>query len=192
MSETQTSKAPAGEWIGPRPTNLEIFAVMFVGVAGIMIAGVGPDLLGNLERTNRLTSSQLGQAFAAELLTLGLAAFLSGAVLKPERLKMIGVITALALTGLNAATPMFSGDMVIAVRAVAGLPSGVLMWIAVAMIARTPTPERWSGAYLAIQTLAQLLMSRVIGPVTQGFGADAGWFVLAAYFAVTAMVALLS
>ncbi len=192
MSETQASNPSAGEWIGARPSNLEIFAVMFLGVAGIMIAGVGPDLLGNLERTNRLTSSQLGQAFAAELLTLGLAAFISGAVLKPERLKTIGVVTALALTGLNAATPLFSGGMVIAIRALAGLPSGVLMWITVAMIARTPTPERWSGAYLAIQTLAQLLMSRVIGPVTQGVGADAGWWVLAAYFAATAAVALFS
>jgi hypothetical protein len=186
------SQAHKGQWIGLRPSNREIFAVMFVGVAGIMIAGVGPDLLGNLERTNRLTSSQLGQAFAAELLTLGLAAFMSGAVLKPERLKAIGVVMALALAGLNAATPLFSGDMVIAIRAVAGLPSGVLMWITVAMIARTPTPERWSGAYLAIQTLAQLLMSRLIGPVTQGYGADAGWLVLAAFFALTAMVAVLS
>src|SRR5689334_8773607 len=100
MSESQTVTASAGEWIGPRPSNLEIFAIMFVGVAGIMIAGVGPDLLGNLERSGRLTPSQLGQAFAAELLTLGIAAFVSGAVLKPARLKLIGVVAALALTGL--------------------------------------------------------------------------------------------
>lgn len=169
---------------------MEIFAIMFVGVAGIMIAGVGPDLLGNLERTGRLTPSQLGQAFAAELLTLGLAAFIAGAVFKPVRLKLIGLITALLLAGFNAVTPMFSGDMIIAIRAVAGLPSGVLMWITIAMIARTPTPERWSGAYLAIQTLAQLLMSRLIGPITGSQGADAGWFVLAGFFVLTAVSAL--
>ena len=187
--DSKTDATPGGQWIGPRPSNLELFAIMFVGIAGIMIAGVGPDLLGNLERTGRLTASQLGQAFAAELLTLGIAAFASGAALKPERLKLIGIVMALALTALNAATPMFSGDMVIAVRAVAGLPSGVLMWITIAMIARTPTPERWSGAYLAIQTLAQLLMSRLIGPATGSYGADAGWYVLAAFFAVTAVLA---
>lgn len=184
------SETTGGNWIGPRPSGLEIFAVMFVGVAGIMIAGVGPDLLGNLERAGRLTANQLGQAFAAELLTLGLAAFISGALLKPVRLKLIGVAAALALTGLNAGTPYFSGDMIIAIRAVAGLPSGVLMWLTIAMIARTPTPERWSGAYLAIQTLAQLLMSRLIGPVTGEYGVDAGWWVLSAYCAITALLTL--
>lgn len=181
-----------GAWIGPRPSSLEIFAVMFVGVAGIMIAGVGPDLLGNLERNGRLTASQLGQAFAAELLTLGLAAFVSGAALKTERLKLIAVTMAVALTVLNAVTPNFSGDMIIVIRAVAGIPSGVLMWLTIAMIARTPTPERWSGVYLTVQTLAQLLMSALLGPVMKTYGADAGWWALAAFCAATAAFALLS
>ncbi len=186
-SETQT-----GTWIGERPSGIEIFAVMFAGVAGIMIAGVGPDLLGNLEREGRLTASQLGQAFAAELLTLGLAAFVAGAALKPVRLKLIAVTMALALTALNAATPAFSGDMIIAIRALAGVPSGVLMWLTIAMIARTPTPERWSGAYLTIQTLAQLLMSALLGPVMKSYGADAGWWALAAFCVATAGFALLA
>lgn len=183
---------PNGAWIGPRPSNLQIFAVMFVGVAGIMIAGVGPDLLGNLERNGRLTANQLGQAFAAELLTLGLAAFIAGAVLKPERLKLIAVVMAVALTALNAVTPYFGGDMIIVIRAVAGVPSGVLMWLTIALIARTPTPARWSGVYLTVQTLAQLLMSAVLGPLMKSYGADAGWLALAAFCAVTAAFALLS
>ena len=45
-----TSEASNGGWIGPRISNLEIFAVMFVGVAGIMIAGLQPLLLGERAR----------------------------------------------------------------------------------------------------------------------------------------------
>ena len=66
---------PSAGWIGPRPSNLEIFAVMFVGVAGIMIAGLQPLLLGTLSHEGKITANQLGQAATAELLTLGLAAF---------------------------------------------------------------------------------------------------------------------
>ena len=55
------------------------------------------------------------------------------------------------------------GDVV---RALAGVPSGMLIWIAVAMIARSPTPERWSGIYLTIQTLAQFVPRRC----THGLG----------------------
>ena len=190
--DLMNAETPNGAWIGPRPSNLEIFAVMFVGVAGIMIAGVGPDLLGTLVRAKRLTDNQLGQAMAAELLTLGLAAFASGAVLKPVQLKLICVVMALVLVGLNSATPYFSGDMIIAIRAIAGLPSGVLMWVTIAMIARTPKPERWSGAYLAIQTLAQFMMIALSGTVVRNYGGDTGWWGLAGFYALTAVFALLA
>ena len=70
-----------GGWIGPRLSKLEIVAVMFVGIAGIMIAGLQPLLLGTLSHEGKITANQLGQAATAELLTLGLAAFLRLAAL---------------------------------------------------------------------------------------------------------------
>lgn len=164
---------------------------MFVGVAGIMIAGLQPLLLETLSHEGKLTPSQLGQAGSAELLTLGLAAFVAGAVLKTERLKLIGAVTALVLAGLDAATPLFSGDAITLIRAVAGLPSGILMWVAIAMIARTPTPERWSGIYLTVQTLAQFLMATALAAtVVPTYGASGGWVAMGAFCIVTALVAL--
>ncbi len=178
-------------WIGQRPSNLEIFAVMFVGVAGIMIAGLQPLLLETLGHEGKLTPNQLGQAGAAELLTLGLAAFVAGAVLKTVRLKAISIFTALILVALDAVTPFFSGDAITLIRALAGIPSGVLMWVAIAMIARTRTPERWSGIYLTVQTLAQFLMATLLAvTVVPIFGAGGGWVAMAVFCGVTAIVAL--
>ena len=53
---------PAAGWIGPAPTAVQQFAAVFVGVVGIMFAGVGPLLLGGLEAAGRLSAAQLGQA----------------------------------------------------------------------------------------------------------------------------------
>lgn len=45
-----TSTARTADWIEAQPTGLEILAVMFVGVAGIMIAGLQPLLLETLSQ----------------------------------------------------------------------------------------------------------------------------------------------
>lgn len=185
------SIAPIGEWIGPRPTRSQFSAVMFLGVTAIMIAGLQPLLLGTLATEGRLTSNQLGQAATAELLAMGLAAFVSGAALKPAQLKLIGIIASLVLAAIDFATPFVAGDVITLVRGLAGLPSGVLMWITVALIARTPTPERWSGVYLTVQTLAQFVMATVLSAtVVPRFGSDGGWFALGGLCVVTAIVAL--
>lgn len=187
-----SSESQTAGWIGPRPSGLEIFAVMFVGVAGIMIAGLQPLLLGTMAQEGRITANQLGQAATAELLAMGAAAFLAGAILKPERMKIIGVLMALMLAGLDAATPLFVGDTITLVRGMAGLPSGVLMWVALAMIARTPRPERWSGIYLTVQTLAQFLMATLLAAtVVPVYGASGGWVALAAFCVATALIAFL-
>jgi predicted MFS family arabinose efflux permease len=186
------TEAQTGSWIGPKPSTREIVAVMFVGVAGIMIAGLQPLLLGTLSHEGRITANQLGQAATAELLALGLAAFLAGAVLKPVRLKLIAVVMALVLAALDAATPLAEGDNITLIRGLAGLPSGVLMWVTIAMIARTPAPERWSAAYLTVQTLAQFLLATLISiAVVETYGASGGWIALAGFCVLTAIIAFL-
>ncbi len=184
-------EAPVGQWIGPRPSRLQFSAVMFLGVTAIMIAGLQPLLLGTLEHEGRLTANQLGQAATAELLAMGLAAFVSGAALKPAQLKLIGIAASLILAAIDLATPFVAGDVITLIRGLAGLPSGVLMWITIALIARTPTPERWSGVYLTVQTLAQFVVATILSAtIVPSFGSDGGWFALGCLCLVTAVVAL--
>lgn len=188
MAHTASS-SPA--WIGRPPTLIDAVSVMYVGVVGIMIAGVQPLLLGALQAEGRLTAAQLGHAATGELLTMGLAAGLAGVLLKAERLRAIGLAAGLLLAVLDAATLKASGEAITLVRAAAGLPSGVLMWITIGMITRAPRPERWSGVYLTLQTLAQFLVSLwLTGAVVARYGANGGFLALAGISALAGLAAL--
>jgi len=182
--------APAA-WIGARPTALQLGVILLVGVSGVMIAGLQPLLLGALLQEGRITAAQLGHAATAELLLMGVASAYAGGRWKAERLRAIGASSALVLAALNVATLWASGEMVTLVRALAGVPSGVLIWITIAMIARSPTPERWSGIYLTIQTLAQFLAATALTAwVIAPAGANGGFIALAVFCVVSAVAAL--
>lgn len=182
--------APA-EWIGERPTALQLGVILLVGVCGVMIAGLQPLLLGTLAQEGRITAAQLGHAATAELLLMGAACAYVGARWKAERLPSIGVISALALAALNIATVWANGETVTLIRALAGVPSGVLIWITIAMIARSPTPERWSGIYLTVQTLAQFLLAAALTAwVISRTGANGGFVALAVLCFISAIAAL--
>jgi hypothetical protein len=182
--------APA-DWIGARPTAFQLGLILLVGVCGVMIAGLQPLLLGALLQEGRITAAQLGHAATAELLLMGIASAYAGGRWRAERLRAIGATSALALAGLNVATIWASGEMVTLIRALAGVPSGVLIWITIAMIARSPTPERWSGIYLTIQTLAQFLTATALTAwVIAPAGANGGFIALAVLCVVSAFAAL--
>ena len=65
-------------WIGARPTNAQIFALMFCGVVGLMIPGLQPLLLGALVEEGRVSASQIGVVATGELLAMGLTAGFAG------------------------------------------------------------------------------------------------------------------
>ena len=178
-------------WVGPAPDLVQQLAVFFVGIVGVMFAGVGPLLLGGLQASGRLTAAQLGQAGTVELLAMGVAAALAGPLLGSRRLRLIAVVCGLAMAGLNYATTKVTGDALTLVRGLNGLPSGVLIWLITGLIVRAPRPERWSALYLTLQTLAQLAMVAGISAlVLKPFGVDGGFLCLAFLAIVSALAGL--
>jgi hypothetical protein len=183
--------APA-EWIGERPTALQLGVILLIGVCGVMIAGLQPLLLGTLAQEGRISAAQLGHAATAELLLMGAASAYAGARWQAERLRAIGAISALVLAALNVATVWANGETVTLIRALAGVPSGILIWITIAMITRSPTPERWSGIYLTIQTLAQFVLAAALAAwVISRSGANGGFVALAVLCVICALASLL-
>lgn len=124
-------------WIGARPRATQISALMFSGVVGLMIPGLQPLLLGALAENGRISASQIGLVATAELLTMGLTAGFAGSLLKPLRLNLVAIVSLMALACIDVLTPLARGDLVALVRAAAGVPSGILVWITIAFIART-------------------------------------------------------
>jgi hypothetical protein len=147
------------EAFGPPLSGLEAGAAIALGVLSLLLAGVLPILLAALVDEHRLDARGIGLAAMLEALTMGAATALASALLKPERLRIIGVVAAVALTAIDLATLVVHGDGVFLVRGLAGIPEGLLLWICIGMIARTVTPERWAGVLLTALTLAQFLAS---------------------------------
>ena len=127
-----------------------------VGCVGIMVAGLQPVLLGSLQAAGRISAVELGHAATLELLALGLGAGLSGTLLEGRRLRPIVIAAAVIYALANILTLGVRGEMLTVVRGLAGLPGGVMIWVTTEMIVRSPSPTRWAGVYLAVQTLAQL------------------------------------
>ncbi|MDR3473030.1 MAG: hypothetical protein P4M09_15325 [Devosia sp.] len=176
-------------WIGPRPTPLQISALLLIGAVGMLICGVQPVLLGALLNEHRLSAVQLGWGTTAEFLTLGVSISVAGAFFKTRNMKAkiaIAAVIAIAADGLMHGE---SGLAVVTNRAVCGAAEGVLVWCTTCMIARSAGPARWAGVFLTLQGISQLVFAAG-APVTimSALGADGGFYALAG----TATLALLA
>jgi hypothetical protein len=180
------------EAVGPPLSGLEAGSAIALGVISLLIAGVLPVLLAALVDERRLNAQGIGLAAMLEALTMGAATGLASAVLKPVRLRAIGVAAALALVACDLASLAVHGAGVFLVRGLAGVPEGLLLWICVGMIARTVTPERWAGVLLTALTLAQFVVATLCAVViVPRFHANGGFAFVAALSLLAVPIALM-
>jgi predicted MFS family arabinose efflux permease len=99
-------------------------------------------------------------------------------LIKPVRLRALAVTATIIVASMDILTPSLTGGGIMAARIVAGLASGVLIWITIGLIARTAMPERWAGIYLMTQTLAQLAVATVLASTIPASGAHGGFIAL--------------
>jgi hypothetical protein len=147
------------EAVGPPISGLAAAGALGVGVNSLLVLGVTAVLLGALAAEHRLDNAGIGIVAAIEVLTMGIGTGLVGILLKPRRLRLIGTAGSVGLAAVDFATAGAHGLSIFVLRGLAGLIEGVLLWITVAMIARTTTPERWAGVFFTVQTLTQLLLA---------------------------------
>jgi hypothetical protein len=156
-------------------------AALALGVIGLLLAGVLPAILGVLHEEHRLAATDFGLTATFEGLTLGVATAAIGILLpKPRFLRWIGAGAALALALCDFAGVGAHGTAIIIARGLAGIPEGILLWIAIGMIARTATPERWAGIFFTALTAGQAVYALGFAQwVLPAYGADGGFIALA-------------
>ena len=149
-------------------------------MVALLIVGVAPTLLGALVDEHRISPTGLGVTAMLELFSMGVTTGIAGAFLKPERLRAIGAGASVTLAAVNLSTMHASNEVVYLMRAIAGVPEGLLLWITIGMIARTVTPERWAAVFFSARVLSEMtlafLYARTIIP---SFGADGGFAAMA-------------
>lgn len=179
------------EAVGPALTGVEAGVCITLGINSLLVLGVVPVLFGDLARDGRLTAAGIGQTAMIELLSMGVTIALAAILLKPSRLKAVGVALCLLLAAVDLAGVGASGLTIMVQRAIAGALEGLLLWITVGMISRTVTPERWAGVFFTGQVLAQLLLAMAFDFwVLPRFGPNGGFVSLALVSLATAPVAL--
>ncbi|WP_394761211.1 MFS transporter [Phenylobacterium sp.] len=188
---TASQDHTVAEVAGPAYTPTETGAAILLGVLALLISGLLGLLLSTLAEEHRLATSGIGVAAMLEALTTGLVTGLAGIVLKPKGLRPIAMVAALALVAVDLATTRASGGGIFAMRALAGLPQGVLLWIAIGFISRTVTPERWAAVLFTGMGITQLGAATVLSAVIlPRFGANGGYVMLAGGAALGLPVAL--
>jgi hypothetical protein len=179
-----TATAPddvVAEVAGDPYTPLEMGSAIALGVVSLLIAGLLPLLLSALAEEHRLSASGIGIAAMIEALSTGLVAGLAAIVLKPRRLRGIAVAAVILLALLDLATVRTSGGSVFLVRALAGVPEGLMLWIAIGLISRTQTPERWAAVLFTGMGLTQVAAATGLSAyILPRFGANGAYLALAA------------
>jgi hypothetical protein len=168
------------EVAGPPFTPSESAAAIAIGLLALLISGLMGLLLATLVQEGRLTAPGIGLTAMLEALSTGLVTGLAGIVLKPVRLRTIAAVAAVVLVGLDLATLRASGAGVMAVRALAGLPEGILLWISIGFISRTATPERWAAVLFTGMGATQLAVATGLSAlVLPRYGANGGYVAVA-------------
>lgn len=175
----------------PAASRRDVTIALTIGVVALLIAGLQPVVLGGLESEGRLTASQIGLAATVELLALGLTCGLAAAFLKPDRVRLKLALACLAHAGAMFGTCLASGVAVIAMRGAAGVFAGLMLWAAISTITRAQRPERLSGVFVTVQTLAQLVLAAVLpATVVPWFGINGALEALGVISMLSAVAAL--
>jgi len=179
FAEAAAEQPLGGIPIGPPPTRREIFATIVPGVVSLLLGGVVAIVLGALQDEHRLSAAGIGLCATLEALVMAIVTGAAAAALPPRHLRLIGIVSSLALGVLDLATMGAQSTAIMVLRTLAGIPDGILLWLTIGMIARSAVPARWAGVFLAALTASQLGLALAYVWVIPRFGADGAFAGLA-------------
>ncbi|WP_233465432.1 MFS transporter [Paraburkholderia madseniana] len=169
-----------------------IVAALSIGSIALLMVGLQPILLGAMVDTRHASLQGVGIIAMSEIVALGIGVVLGDALLPIGRLRVITLLAALVISGLDVLTARLTGDTPLAaIRAAAGLGEGVLVWVATCVIVRSRAADRLAGIFLTVQTLAQAGVATVFARAVIAYGGWQGGFDMLGALALLPCVLLL-
>ncbi len=177
--------------VQPSYTYGQISAALFIGCSALLIIGLQPLLFGALVDNGALSMEGVGIVAMGEIATLGIGVAVSNVFLPIAYHRPIVVMAALICVILNLATARaLSESEFIAVRSMAGLAEGVLVWAASNVIVRAAKADWLAAIFMLLQALTQAAMAGVLSVLVMPRGGwAAGFEGLAIVSALSAIVA---
>jgi predicted MFS family arabinose efflux permease len=153
-----------------------------VCVSGGLMPSLQPLLLGALADSGRISLPQIGEAATLEGLAMAITTGFAGVLLPARSMRTLVVAAVIVAAAVNALTSQLSGEAVLAMRAINGVCSGLMLWQMLQVVARIHAPGRIVAVVAVTQAIALSLlslgMSYVLLPRYGGSGA---------YFCLVAM-----
>ncbi|PZW68781.1 putative MFS family arabinose efflux permease [Pseudomonas sp. URMO17WK12:I1] len=169
--------------------NLVRAACIFIAAASILVIGVQPIFIGLLTERLTLTLLQQSWTMSAEMCGSIVGTLLYVPMLRYLGPRTIALSTALVLLVANAATASVAQlDMLLVLRCISGICSGILYSYAIYCLGRMSGPDRSFGILLFVQT-ALFSSSAVILPmVAEWKGFSGAIYYLVAWFVLLCLV----
>ncbi|MFS2199013.1 SDR family NAD(P)-dependent oxidoreductase [Pseudomonas sp. Pseusp3] len=166
-----------------------LVAALTLGSVAVLMVGLQPLLLGELLAANRLSLEGVGLVAMGEIVALGLGVIVGDLMRLMMNLRFITIMAAVFTAALDIMTTTTTGDAgLLIVRALAGLTEGLLLWGAVSLIVRGPHPDRVSGLFMVVQTLAQGIIAAVLAFWVLPRQSVSGGFVLLAALSLASVL----
>jgi MFS transporter, DHA1 family, inner membrane transport protein len=139
-----------------------LIAGIVFGCVALLMCGIQPLALGALQSAGRLSIPQMGTAATFELLALGcVSAWLAGRV-RPHSLKAWTFAGCAIVIAANAIGLVSGGAVFIMTRTLAGLGSGIVVWVTAVIITRHADAPRVNAIFLAAQSVTQGISAALI------------------------------
>jgi hypothetical protein len=98
---------------------------------------------------------------------------LGNLLLPAARARVVALYVTLLVAAIDMVTGRLQGDVAFtAVRALAGIGEGVLVWVTTSLIVRSTAPDRLANVFLVVQTLAQAGVAALMAMFVMSLG---GW-----------------
>ena len=173
-------------------SSAAVTSIIALGCVALLMMGIQPLVLGGLQAAGRLSVPAMGQAATAETLALGAVSAVMAARVRHRHLRLWGLLGVLLLVAANGAGVAASGVGFVLSRGLAGLASGVIVWVAVGLVTRRRDASRVNAIFLGAQALSQgavaALMPATLGPA---LGASSGLWIIAGAAALATPLLLL-
>lgn len=169
-------------------SRAELAAAMSLGSVALLMIGLQPLLLGELVATHRISLGGVGLVAMGEIVGLGGGVLLGDLIGSRATLRTITMFAALLTASLDFMTTLGGdGDAYIAtVRSLAGLAEGLVLWGTVSLIVRAREPDRSSGVFVVVQTIAQAVIAALLASwIIPTHGVNGGFVLLAGLSALS-------
>lgn len=169
---------------------LDAFAGVALLAASMTAFGMAPLFFGALAEEKRLALSQVGLAVPIQAIIMGVVNLGADALIKRNRQRVLTAICAIVFALLQLLYLRQSGPGALVLCALASVPQGLILWVAMGAIARSPVPAQFMAYSEIALTLLKLLVSSLLAAILiPKWGINAGFVAAAAIMSIAFLAA---